>query len=237
MIALAVPIVTRLREAPKVEPPFEKMSLEGAGPVKEFALKDALGSPHTRAEWTGRPAIVLFFIATECPVSNGYAPEMTRLAKAFGPRGIVFRGINPDPDVTAAAAAAHAEEYGLPFPILLDPDQSVAGQAGVHVTPEAVIILPDGQVVYRGRIDDRYSPDGRRRPEGVVHELENAIEAILRNEMPVVPQTKPFGCPLVPCKKTGEKDTRSRSRSTWRRSCGTTARGVTGPATSGRFRS
>ena len=182
------------------------MSLEGAGPVKEFALKDAHGSLHTRAEWTGRPAIVLFFIATECPVSNGYAPEMTRLAKSFGPRGIVFRGINADPDVTAAAAAAHAEEYGLPFPILLDPDQRIAGQAGVGVTPEAVILLPDGQVVYRGRIDDRYSPDGRHRPEAVVHELEDAIKAVLRDEMPVVAQTKPFGCPLVPRDKTGEKD-------------------------------
>ena len=103
VIALAVPIVTRLREPPKVEPPFEKMSLEGAGPVKEFALRDVHGgSLHTTAEWTGRPAIVLFFIATDCPVSNGYAPEMTRLAKAFGPRGIVFRGIHADPDVTAA---------------------------------------------------------------------------------------------------------------------------------------
>jgi peroxiredoxin len=201
--ALVVPVVIWLRETPKVEPLFEKMSLDGAGPVKEFALRDAFGSLHTTTEWIGRPAVVLFFIATECPVSNGYAPEMRRLAESFGARGIVFLGIHTDPDVTVAAVAAHAEEYGLSFPILLDPAQTVARQAGVRVTPEAVVLLPDGQIVYRGRIDDRYSPGGGRRPQAVVHELENAIAAILLDELPVVANTKAFGCPLVPREKTG----------------------------------
>jgi hypothetical protein len=90
----------------------------------------------------------------------------------------------------------------LAFSILLDPDQRVARQAGVSVTPEAVVLLPDGQVVYRGRIDDRYSPDGRRRPAALAHELEDAIKAVLRDELPVVALTKPFGCPLVPRAKT-----------------------------------
>jgi peroxiredoxin len=202
-IALVVPVVIWLRETPKVEPRFEQMGLEGAGPVKEFALRDARGALHTNEEWAGRPGIVLFFIATECPVSNSYAPEMARLAKSFEARGFVFRGIHTDPAVTAALAAAHADEYGLPFPILLDPAQTVARQAGVRVTPEAVVLLPDGQIVYRGRIDDRYSPDGRHRPAAVVHELENAIAAILRAELPVVVDTKPFGCPLVPREETG----------------------------------
>jgi len=205
VIALAVTAVSRLREPPKVEPPFQRMRLAVAGPVKELALKDVHGALHTMAEWTGRPAIVLFFIATDCPVSNGYAPEMTRLARKFRRRGIVFAGIHPDPEVTAATAAAHALEYGLPFPILLDADQRVARQVGVEITPEAVILLPDGQVVFRGRIDDRYSPDGRHRPEARVHELEDALEAVLHDEMPVIVQAAPFGCPLVARAKTAGK--------------------------------
>ena len=121
---LAVPVVSWLRETPKVEPPFERIVGEGAGPVVEFALKDVDGVLHTLAEWAGRPAIVLFFIATDCPVSNGYAPEMARLAREFGPRGFLFLGIHPDPDVTVEAVAKHAAEYGLPFPIMLDPIKS-----------------------------------------------------------------------------------------------------------------
>ena len=81
-------------------------------------------------EWADQRAIVFFFIATDCPVSNEYAPEMARLAREFGPRGFVFFGIHPDPDVSAESAAKLAAEYSLPFPVMLDRDQVVTRQAG-----------------------------------------------------------------------------------------------------------
>ena len=226
-----------LRETPKVEPPFERIVGEGAGPVVEFSLKDVQGEPHTIAEWVGRPAIVLFFIATDCPVSNGYAPEMARLAREFG-RGFLFLGIHPDPDVTVESVAKHAAEYGLPFPVMLDPDQVVARQAGARVTPEAVVVLPDGQVFYRGRIDDRYTSDGRQRPEPRVHELQSALEAILADESPAVAQTQAFGCPIPPrTNAAAVQVSRSRLPSTWRRSSSRTVCRATGPVKSDRFRS
>src|SRR5215469_12614663 len=115
--------VSWLMEPLKVEPPFNRIVGRAAGPVKEFSLRDVHGGLHTLADWTGRSAIVLFFIATECPVSNGYAPEMARLARQYGPRSVLFLGIHCDPDLTAQSAASHATEFGLPFPILLDPNQ------------------------------------------------------------------------------------------------------------------
>jgi len=196
MIGLSVPAINWLNKPPKVEPAFEQTVGEGAGPIKEFALKDVRGTLHTRAEWTGRPATVLFLLALECPVANSYAPEMARLYRDFSPRGVLFLGIHVDSEVTAESAAIHASEYGLPFPILLDPEQGVARQAGIRVTPEAVVLLPDGQVVYRGRIDDRYAPGGQHRPLARVHELADALQAVLADEMPVVTQTRAFGCPL-----------------------------------------
>jgi peroxiredoxin len=193
---VALLVVSWSREIPKVEPPFERIVAEGAGPIVEFSRKDARGAPHTIAEWAGHHGIVLFFIATDCPVSNGYAPEMARLARVFGQRGFLFFGIHSAPDVTVAAVAKHAAEYGLQFPVMLDPDQVVTRQAGARVTPEAVVVSPDGQVFYRGRIDDRYTTDGRRRPGPLVHELQSALEAILADESPAVAQTRAFGCPI-----------------------------------------
>jgi peroxiredoxin len=206
LIALAIVAVKWLREPPKVEPRFEELGQQGAGPVRDFALEDVHGALHTTAEWAGSSAIVLFFIASDCPVSNGYAPEMARLANSYGPRGVVFLGVNPDPAETAASVEAHAEEFALPFPVLLDPSQRVARQAGISVTPEAVVLLPDGQVVYRGRIDDRYAPDGAHRPLARVHDLECALEAILHNDMPVVLGTTAYGCPLVSRQRVGSED-------------------------------
>jgi peroxiredoxin len=195
-IGLSLAVIDWLGRPPKIEPVFEAMVGDGAGPVREFALRNLRGHVQTAADWKARPAIVLFFLATECPVANGYAPELACISRDFSPRGVLFLGIHSGSDVTADAAAAHANEYGLPFPILLDPEQTVARQAGVTVTPEAVVLLPDGQVVYRGRIDDRYAPGGAHKPRAKVHDLRNALESVLADELPVVIQTRAFGCPL-----------------------------------------
>ena len=88
--------------------------------------------------------------------------------------------------------------WDLPFPILLDPLQTVARQADLTVTPEAVVLLPDGQVIYRGRIDDRLAADGTRRAKPQARELEDALEAILADEMPVVTSTVALGTRLIP---------------------------------------
>jgi peroxiredoxin len=164
--------------------------------LKAFTLKDAQGKAHTGGEWKGKKAIVLFFLNTECPVSNHYAPEYTRLAKTFGNRNVAFYGVHPDPDVTPEAARKHAGEYKLTFPILMDPKQVLTSTVGIRVTPEAVVLSPRGKVLYRGRIDNRYALDGKRRDEPTVRDLEAALEAVLAGKAPPRAQTKAFGCPL-----------------------------------------
>ena len=139
---------------------------------------------------------MLLFLATECPVSNGYAPEYVRLAKEFGERGVLFWECIPIPDLTAEVATQHGKEYGLTFALLLDPQQELARATGVRVTPEAVVLTPAGRVPYRGRIDDRDAEDGKRRDEPRVRDLHDAIEAVLADKAPPVAETRAFGCPL-----------------------------------------
>ena len=162
--------------------------------VVDFALSDDRGRAHSAAEWKGHRAVVLLFLGAECPVSNGYAPELGRIAEAYTPRGVAFYGVHADPDVTAEAAKEHAAEYGLSFPILLDPAQVVARRAGVRVTPEAVVLAPDGRILYRGRIDDRYTPQGKRRPGPTTLDLRNALEAALAGRPPAPASADAFGC-------------------------------------------
>jgi peroxiredoxin len=198
LAGLAVPVVTWLGEPPKVEPPFERIVGEGAGPVKDFALRDVQGRLHTAAEWAGRAAVVLFALAPDCPASRDAAPEMARLAREFGPRGVAFFGICPRPGVRSEELAELAARCGLPFPILHDAAQRVARQAGLSVTPEAVVLLPDGQVCYGGRIDDRLAPDGKRRSAPRRRDLELALRALLADELPAVARTVAIGTPLPP---------------------------------------
>ncbi len=172
--------------------------LVGAAPpaVKEFSLPDAAGKRHTAEEWKGKTAVVLLFLGTECPVSNFYAPEYGRLARAFADKGVLFYGVHHDPDVTAAEAGKHAADYRIPFPVLLDPTQEVTRQAGVRVVPSAVVLSPGGAVLYRGRVDDRYTPEGVRREVPTTHELADALRALTEGKAVPVAETKAFGCPL-----------------------------------------
>ena len=169
---------------------------DSLGRVDQFQLADSTGASVTQAAWNDATAVVLIFLGTECPVSNGYAPEIVRLNKDYSRRGVRFFGVHGDPDVTAETARKHAAEYGLTMPILLDPTQTLARPTRVTMMPECVVLLPDGQVVYRGRIDNRYLESGQRRLEATRRDLSEAITAVLAGKKPSPATTKAFGCPL-----------------------------------------
>jgi thiol-disulfide isomerase/thioredoxin len=168
-----------------------------AGQVKEFSLADVRGQPHTSREWGRRKGVVLFFLAPDCPIVDAYAPEMQRLATRYDAQGIAFYGIHSHPGVTPQAAARHADALGLGFPVLLDPTQVVASEAGVRRTPEAVLLAPDGQVLYGGPIDASFEAGDPRRLPQRRGDLEAALAAVAADEMPSVTEASPvYGCPL-----------------------------------------
>ena len=46
--------------------------------------------------------LVLLFIRTDCPIANRYAPELERLHALYAPKGIEFRLIYAEPNLTPA---------------------------------------------------------------------------------------------------------------------------------------
>jgi peroxiredoxin len=171
-------------------------------PVKQtdwdFELLDANGRKHTAREWKDARAVAIFFIAAECPISNRYGPEINRLVADYSARGIAFYGVHSDPDIGPAAALRHAQDYGFDFPVLLDPNQTLAGKTGVILTPTAVILSPAGELLYRGRIDNRYLDFGKYRGAGVKPDLRLALEAVEDGKPVPEKYTKPVGCALPP---------------------------------------
>lgn len=166
------------------------------GRANAFRLNDAQGGTRTLKDWANARVVVLVFLGAECPLSNQYAPDLQEMLKDWSKRGVVLEGVYSDPDATAESATAHAKEYGLTFPLLLDPEQTVARSLGIRVTPEAVVLSPDGDILYRGRIDDRYTADGIREDGPQVHDLKAAVEAVLSGKTPPNAEVRAFGCPL-----------------------------------------
>jgi hypothetical protein len=160
-------------------------------------LTDLQGQPaNPLASASNHKATVLLFVTTDCPISNGYAPEVQRLAAAFAPKNVAFYLVYPDPDLKPAAAAKHHKDYGYPFPALLDPKFELARFAKVQTTPEAAVFLTDGSEVYRGRINDLYVDYGKSRHAPTTNDLRDVLDAVVQGNPPAPRTTEAIGCPI-----------------------------------------
>src|SRR4051812_38695473 len=56
-------------------------------------------------------ANVLLFVGTDCPISNGYAPEIQRVCAAAAARGVRCLLVYEDAGLTVEAARAHLAAY------------------------------------------------------------------------------------------------------------------------------
>jgi hypothetical protein len=179
--------------------------LAGAAPpaAAPFLVRDGNGVEHRPFADPATKAVVLVFVVPDCPVANGYAPEVRRIATEYGPRGVRLFLVHVDPDVTADAAARHAREYGYTCPVVLDAGHELVRRAGATRVPEAAVFTPDGTRKYRGRIDDLYLRPGKKRPEPTTRDLRDALAAVLAGKPVPRPETDAVGCDIPPPAKKG----------------------------------
>lgn len=165
---------------------------------------DLNGQPIRDLAGPGARIVVLFFAATDCPISNRYVPEIKRLTQKYGPKGVRFWWVYPNAGDTPKAVADHNRDYAVTGDTILDPKQSLVNRSHVTVTPEAAIFLVDGgelREIYHGRIDDRYLDIGQERPQPQHFDLEMAMFAALAGKPAPQPGGPPVGCSIVSSQK------------------------------------
>jgi peroxiredoxin len=154
-------------------PDFEAVSLEG----RPFALKAALAD---------HKAVVVVFLSTVCPYARYFAAHLRELDERYGPRGVVFLGVNPNRWETKDEVKEHAQQDGYAFPMIKDEHHAIADLLGARATPEAFLLDSDGKLRYRGWVKSRQeSPD-----------LQHALDAVLEDRPVHRPETKAFGCAI-----------------------------------------
>lgn len=168
----------------------------GSKATPRFSLQDTTGATHTDAEWKGAN-VVLFFLTTDCPISNGYVPEMNRIAKEYGSRGVRFYGVMTDNTVPLADLRKHVKDFAYTFPVLIDPTQILVRYTNADTNPEAAVISPRSGLVYLGRIDNRVEGFGLARQQPTQHELKDAIDAALAGKPAPKAFATPIGCSIV----------------------------------------
>jgi hypothetical protein len=165
-------------------------------PLVPIAARDVAGQPWQLLAPPRHQVQLLFFLSTDCPISNRYAPEIVRLCNGYASQGVRCFTIYPDaPD--AAAVNNHRRDFAVPaaIPALIDRDRRIVRAVVPHVTPEAAIYTVEGRV-YRGRIDDLYADVGRMRRAATTHDVQASLDAVLSGRPVPQPETEAVGCSI-----------------------------------------
>lgn len=110
-----------------------------AFPVVQIESLD--GEPVTLGEPTGKPFLVNFWYSTCEPCKR----EMPALVAAQEKYGIDVVGVNPRD--TAELARDFAEEYGITYPLLRDPNGASLVALGVGTFPMTYLVSGDGTIL------------------------------------------------------------------------------------------
>ena len=164
-------------------------------PALPIEIRDVEGRRWTVLTPSSNQLDLLFFVSTDCPISNRYAPEINRTCADYRARGVHCFLVYPDPSADSASVNAHRQAYGLDrtIPAVLDPGQRLVGVVGPRVTPEAAIYSSAGRR-YRGRIDDLYIDVGRARRQATRHDVRSALDAALAGQPIPLSETEAVGC-------------------------------------------
>lgn len=138
------------------------------------------------------------FLGCECPVARLYALRLQEIADGLSADpankdAVQWVGVISNSHDSVDDIRTFSQELGVQFPFIKDSDQSIAKEWKATRTAEVVVVDREGVVQYRGRIDDQYAP-GVKRTKSVHSELSDALNALLKGEMPEVTVTEPTGC-------------------------------------------
>jgi thiol-disulfide isomerase/thioredoxin len=159
---------------------------------RQLGVRDLQGLPLAAdARW-----FVVVFMGQECPVSNESIPVLNKLSAEFASKGFVVVGAFVDPTADLATLRAHAADYAIGFPTADDRDHRLVRTAQATYTPEVAVFSASGDLLYKGRIDDRVGSLGAARPAAAHQDLRDALTAISAGSKGPFKGVLGFGCAI-----------------------------------------
>ena len=158
-------------------------------------VTDVKGHHHRIGVSTGKVrAAALVFLDTACPVATRYIPALNELHDDAQARGVSLYGVLSNPDIGWRESADFVDDFGVEFPVIVDSAGDLTLRLGSRVTSESFVISTANQIVYRGRIDDRFAAVGRLRTRITSHDLRDVIENVARGGRTEPYETEAVGC-------------------------------------------
>ncbi len=163
----------------------------------DFTLADPNGNRFTRSECMGENGQLIAFICNHCPYVKAIAERLAADTELLMDEGINVLAVMSNDylavsDDSPANMKKFAARYDFKFPYLIDEDQSVGKAYNAVCTPDFFGFNREGQLQYRGRLDDAKMGD----PAGRVTELVDAMRLIAKSGEGPVSQNPSMGCSI-----------------------------------------
>jgi peroxiredoxin len=161
----------------------------------DFSLPATDGKTVRRADFIGRPLLVLF-ICNHCPFVKHLREHLAATCKEYQQKGMAIVGINANdaanyPDDSPAKMVEEVKTIGYTFPYLYDESQATAKAYTAACTPDFFLFDRNHKLVYRGQYDSSRPGDGKPITGA---DLRTAMDAVLAGR-PVPSDQKPsIGC-------------------------------------------
>ncbi len=163
----------------------------------DFKLEDPNGTPFSMTDHLGDKGLLIAFICNHCPYVKAIADRLAGDAATLMDEGVnVLAVMSNDYENVAEDSPKNmktfARRHKFIFPYLVDHDQTVGRAYGAVCTPDFFGFNKNGELQYRGRLDDVRMEDASRRTP----ELINAMRLIAKTGHGPKEQKPSMGCSI-----------------------------------------
>jgi thiol-disulfide isomerase/thioredoxin len=116
-------------------------------PAPRFSLRDLSGNKVGLADFQGK-VVLLNFWATWCGPCRMEIPSLERLYRLRKDGGFEIVAVNTE-RASASKVASFVEQYGMSFPILLNPEGDVGGRYWVRAIPTSFLLDKNGVIRWK----------------------------------------------------------------------------------------
>jgi len=138
--------------------------------------------------------LVMLYLSPECPLCQNYTVAINDIITKYRDSGFAFMGVVSGDFYPRDEILKYQVRYDLDLRIIQDPEFKLAKYYDAKITPEAHLIDRDGNVIYRGAIDNWAISLGQKRRKPTAHYLASALNAFSENREIDPKETKPVGC-------------------------------------------
>lgn len=164
------------------------------GMVPDMALTDINGKGFRLSDFADRPALVIAFTNTTCPLCKKYAPSLAGLEKQFADQKIPFLFVNPSNDKLPKIQET-VQAQGFIGPYVRDDQTRLALALGATHTTDVFVLDARRTIIYRGAVDDQYGFEYALEAPRTEY-LKLAIQSVIDHRPLLVAATQAPGCPI-----------------------------------------